>query len=428
MILAKGKIYDSKNQDKILGHLEEEITETLSSKSIDTETVISAVEKLCLKLRNGVFDDIVYSLPVDGIEEYKNLAVRMLSKDNIMLKLKTELGKDYLETYETMPPVGLPRIRITAKPLGVLLHIAAGNMDGLPAFSLAEGLLTGNINILKLPSADNGLSVRIIAELIKSEPSLSDFIYVFDTSSTDIQAIKKLAQLSDGIVVWGGEAAVTAVRQLAPVNTRLIEWGHRLSFAYVSGFTDKEKELSGLAEHIIATKGLLCSSCQVIYIDTDSFDDVITFCNEFFPYLEKAANAHKPASIYSRAELTLRKYTDKIESLISGTVNDPFKGNLCSLVPRKDSDLELSDMFGSVLVKPLPNENIIKFLRRKKGYLQTAGLICTPEKRETLSDKLIKSGVVRITKAATMSSAFPGEAHDGDYPLRRYMRIINIEI
>ena len=46
---------------------------------------------------------------------------------------------------------------VLARPLGVLLHIAAGNADGLPAFSVAEGLATGNINILKLPQADNGL-------------------------------------------------------------------------------------------------------------------------------------------------------------------------------------------------------------------------------------------------------------------------------
>ena len=428
MIIAKGKIYDSKQQDEILGNVENEITETLSSKSIDTETVISAVEKLCCKLKNGDFDDIINSLPIDGIDEYKKLAIRMLSRENIMLKLKTELGEDYLKTLETSPPEDLPKIKITAKPLGVLLHIAAGNMDGLPAFSLAEGLLTGNINILKLPSADNGLSVRIIAELIKSEPSLADFIYVFDTPSTDISAIKKMAEISDGIVVWGGEAAVSAVRQLAPVNSKLIEWGHRLSFAYISGFADKEKELSQLAEHIITTKGLLCSSCQVIYIDTDDYDDVTAFCRDFFPVLEKAADAHKPSSIDSRAEITLRKYTDKLESFLSGTEKAPFKSDLCSLVPCRDSELELSDMFGSVLVKPLPNKNIISVLGRKKGYLQTAGLICSPDKRDQLSDILMKSGIVRITKAGNMSSAFPGEAHDGEYPLRRYMRIVNQEI
>ena len=277
MIIAKGTIYDTKQQDDILEHIEDEIIKTLSEKSLHIETVLSAIETLCKKLQDGDFDDIIQSLSIDNADMYKHQAIKMLSRENILFKLKTELGENFLKEYETEPPRNFTKIRIKTRPLGVLLHIAAGNIDGLPAFSLAEGLLTGNINILKLPSADNGLSVRIVAELINAEPSLADFIYVFDTPSTDIAAISKMANISDGIIVWGSEAAVSAVRNLAPVNAKLIEWGHKLSFAYISGYEDKENELNLLAEHIITTKGLLCSSCQVIYIDTDNFEEVTKY-------------------------------------------------------------------------------------------------------------------------------------------------------
>ena len=37
MIIAKGKIYDTKQQDDILEHLEDEITQTLSEKSLKIE-------------------------------------------------------------------------------------------------------------------------------------------------------------------------------------------------------------------------------------------------------------------------------------------------------------------------------------------------------------------------------------------------------
>ena len=201
MIIAKGTIYDTKQQDDILEHIEDEIIKTLSEKSLHIETVLSAIETLCKKLQDGDFDDIIQSLSIDNADMYKHQAIKMLSRENILFKLKTELGENFLKEYETEPPRNFTKIRIKTRPLGVLLHIAAGNIDGLPAFSLAEGLLTGNINILKLPSADNGLSVRIVAELINAEPSLADFIYVFDTPSTDIAAISKMANISDGIIV-----------------------------------------------------------------------------------------------------------------------------------------------------------------------------------------------------------------------------------
>ena len=428
MIIAKGTIYDTKQQDDILEHIEDEIIKTLSEKSLHIETVLSAIETLCKKLQDGDFDDIIQSLSIDNADMYKHQAIKMLSRENILFKLKTELGENFLKEYETEPPRNFTKIRIKTRPLGVLLHIAAGNIDGLPAFSLAEGLLTGNINILKLPSADNGLSVRIVAELINAEPSLADFIYVFDTPSTDIAAISKMANISDGIIVWGSEAAVSAVRNLAPVNAKLIEWGHKLSFAYISGYEDKENELNLLAEHIITTKGLLCSSCQVIYIDTDNFEEVTAFCREFFPVLEKSAKKHLPSDIGSRAEMSLRRYADKLESFFHENKKDMFNGEFCSLVPKTDSELELSDMFGSVLVKPLPGSDIVKILRKKRGFLQTAGLICEAKKRKELSEMLSRCGMVRITRAGDMSSAFSGEAHDGEYPLRRYIRVVNEQI
>ncbi|MDE6732327.1 MAG: acyl-CoA reductase, partial [Oscillospiraceae bacterium] len=283
MIIAQGKIYPSEQQDIILAEAEGHINETLAVKTLFAETVISAIDRLGREIECGVFDERINALPIDDPAHYRAMAVEMLSRRFLEYKLKTELG--------TAPPdeTALLKKSIKARimPLGVIFHIAAGNMDGLPAFSLAEGLLTGNVNILKLPQADNGLSVEIIAKLIEYEPALADFIYVFDTPSSDVHAMRKMAALSDGIAVWGGDEAVSAVRALAPVGAKLIEWGHKLSFAYISGYSDKERELLALAAHIAATKGLLCSSCQVIYLDTESDSILEEFCAEFLPILER---------------------------------------------------------------------------------------------------------------------------------------------
>ena len=64
---------------------------------------------------------------------------------------------------------------------------------------------------------------------------------------------------------------------------------------------------------------------------------------------------------------------------------------------------------------------------RQKGRLQTAGLVCAPEKRQALTSLLARAGLTRITRAGNMSASFPGEAHDGEYPLRRYLRGVDVE-
>ena len=427
MILANGKRYESAMQDELLAGLEEKLNATLAGPVLEPETVIAAIDRLGQQAAGGAFDRELAALQIDGAVQYKEMAVRLLRRDHLEFKLRTELGADFRPDRITEPPEGLRPLRVLARPLGVLLHIAAGNADGLPAFSVAEGLATGNINILKLPQADNGLTLTVLEALLEIEPRLADYLYVFDTPSSDVGAIQKMAALSDGIVVWGGETAVAAVRRFAHPGTRLIEWGHRLSFAYLSGERPRA-ELEALARHIVATKQLLCSSCQVIYLDTADFGAVQAFCDRFWPMLEQAARAHRPSTIGAVAELSLRTYTDRLEAILDGSRAKPWSSPLCSLIPKEDSKLELSPMFGNVLVKPLPRAQIIPVLRQAKPYLQTAGLGCEPDCRQSLIDLLVRAGVTRISYPGSMSEGIPGEAHDGVYPLRQYLRMVDVEI
>ena len=219
MILANGKRYESAMQDELLAGLEEKLNATLAGPGLEPETVIAAIDRLGQQAAEGAFDRELAALQIDGAVQYKEMAVRLLRRDHLEFKLRTELGADFRPDRITEPPEGLRPLRVLARPLGVLLHIAAGNADGLPAFSVAEGLATGNINILKLPQADNGLTLTILEALLEIEPRLADYLYVFDTPSSDVGAIQKMAALSDGIVVWGGETAVAAVRRFAHPGT-----------------------------------------------------------------------------------------------------------------------------------------------------------------------------------------------------------------
>lgn len=423
MILAGGELYGSDQQKQILDGLEDSINRTCLSGRLDTEAVVSALDAIAGEMEQGSFNDLIED---PELLDSVLFAARMLRRETITYKLTTELG----ELTNAEPPSGFEHLVSIREPLGTLLHIAAGNMDALPAFSVIEGLLTGNINLLKLPQADSGLTIRFFQELLRIEPALTEYIYVFDTPSSDVAGMQQLASCSDGIVVWGGDAAVSAVRRLASPGCKLIEWGHRLSFCYISGYSDRDAELSELAEHIIHTRQLLCSSCQVIYLDTEDMDEVNHFCDQFLPFLENAyAHSALSADIGAAAEQTLRRYTADLDKLISGEA-DPerriWQGRGCSLTACTDNALELSDMFGNVLVKPLPRRELLPVLRRAKGYLQTAGLICKEERREELVRLLISSGVNRILPPGKMSGTFPGESHDGEYPLQRYTRIVNV--
>ncbi len=429
MILAEGRLYDTAEQDRILSRLEADINRTRQTKTLTAETVITAVERLGRRLAAGDFDTLLARFGIEGLDTYIKTLLPMLSREALELRVSTELGIHPFEERSVTPPFGQTPIFLRPMPLGTLLHIAAGNVDGLPAFSVVEGLLTGNVNLLKLPQADSGLSLEILQKLMELEPDIREFLYVFDTPSSDLGTLKRLADLADGIVVWGGETAVAAVRRFAPVGAKLIEWGHRLSFAYISGYEDEKRELAALARHIVSTKQLLCSSCQTIFLDTDSLEELGRFCRTFLPYLDAAAK-QVPATIGETAERTLRRLNGRLERMLTGDDrpdNRVFQGRFCSLTASADRELELSDLFGNVLVKALPREQLFGQLRRHKGVLQTAGLICSPDRRAELTNLLSRGGLTRITRAGDMSAVFCGESHDGEFPLRRYIRTVVVE-
>ena len=430
MILYDGKTYESSEQDRLLKDLESRIPQILARKTLDPEAVIEAVDCLRADLMEGRFDELLTAFPKEIVETYMGQAQVLLSPEHLRRKMRAELGDT--EEYVTEPLPGFAQIRVKRMPLGVLFHISAGNVDFLPAYTLVEGLLTRNINILKLPSADNGLSLKLIEQLIEYRPALKDYIYVFDTASTDIQGMQKMAALSHAISAWGSDMAITAVRGLASPGTKIIEWGQKLGFCYVSGLDrveDAEAQLQGLAKHITFTKQLLCSSCQVIYVDTDDMAQVKAFAKRFLPYLEQGAAADAPDEIGVRARDTLVAYTQRLKSYLGREEKNQnvLQGRRVSLILASDSALELSPMMGNVLVKPLPRKNIGRVLYEHRNHLQTAGLICPPADREELAAMFTSCGVVRVTKAADMSAYFPGESHDGEYALSRYTRIVNIE-
>ena len=431
MILFDGKTYESSEQDRLLTELENKIPEILAKKQLSPEVVIEAVECLKNDLLAGKFDELLASFPADVVDTYKAQAEVLLSKEHLHQKLDTELGNTFEYTTEYIK--GFNQIRVRKMPLGVLFHIAAGNMDFLPAYSLAEGLMTGNINILKLPSADNGLSLKLIMQLIEYRPDLKDYIYVFDTSSSDIQGMRKMADLSNAISVWGSDMAIEAVRGLAPTGVKIIEWGQKLGFCYITKLDEVEdanKELENLAKHIAQTKQLLCSSCQVIYVDTDDMNEVKAMGEKFLPFLEAAANANKTEEIGVRARDTLVSYTQRLKAYLGEEEkhDNVLRGRSCSVIISPDSTLELSPMMCNVLIKPLPREKIGKVLYAGRYHLQTAGLICPKEDREHLAELFTQCGLIRVTNSSDMSAYFPGECHDGEYALNRYVRIVNVEV
>ena len=417
MILYKGEIYPNEKQAELISSLKEDMYLTLQSKkTLPYMTVIEACDKLYQRVINHEFDDIALPLlkalnmPYSSLERY----AKVFSKEGLLKKIDIELGD--LKNGALSLDENNNRYY---EPLGILFHIAAGNVDLLPAYSVVEGLLVGNINILKLPTGDNGLSILLLKELIKEAPVLKDYIYVFDVPSTEVETIKQLSNLADATIVWGGDEAQRAARSFVDIHSSIISWGHKISFSYVDNNVTDE-EIEALCTSICLSNQLFCSSSQGIYMNTDNMEELHKLAKRVLPIFAKVSKSMNTLPLTMKAKNSLLLYNDELE----GNLNNIYKDSGVSIVVKEDNKLELSYLFQNIWIKALKKEDIVNVLKENKNLLQTVSINKNLNDKEDIIRLLAKAGAVRITALGDNSRMLAGESHDGEYALRRYIRIV----
>ena len=107
---------------------------------------------------------------------------------------------------------------------GLVFHVAPGNVPVNFAYSLAAGLLSGNANVVRLPSAPYP-QVEIIAHAFDSALSspdheaLRDHVTLVRYDRDDAAMTGALSARCDVRVIWGGDDTIREIRR-APLPAR----------------------------------------------------------------------------------------------------------------------------------------------------------------------------------------------------------------
>ena len=141
MILYRGELYETSQQANLLERMEKNINDTRVNKRLDISKVIAAVDVIGQKLRSGVYRERIEALAIEGMEEQIQTVAAMASRESLEYRLDVELG-ELKEPFFSGLPIkgrqgsGLAAVDTWVYPLGTLFHIAAGNREGLPVYSV----------------------------------------------------------------------------------------------------------------------------------------------------------------------------------------------------------------------------------------------------------------------------------------------------
>ena len=322
-----------------------------------------------------------------------------------------------------------PLVRALSR--GVVLHVAAGNVGSIGALSLAEGLLTKNVNILKAASRAPAFSLLFAESLRETDAvgTVSGCVSVLVWSGRAAAHHELFKHHADAIVVWGGETAVREYRDGLGLQAQLIEWGPKVSAGIVARGADLAEAAKAAAADVSMWDQNACSSAQVIYVEGE--DRVDEFARRL--EVELAAFAERipvgELGLQEAAEITKTRELAKIDvALGRATLRLPPQTLDWTLIVEKDPTFKLSPLFRTVYVKAVADlADCARHLAPYRASLQTIGLAAPTDRLLELADFLCAAGATRIVEMGASSGGYPGEPHDGTQALQRLVKWVNLD-
>lgn len=376
-------------------------------------------------LRKKLQQDLSQIVASDEIESYFNSLIDFMSPHQLRVKLRRELGTDF--------PFELRRISMRENhfecwfPLGTLVHITPNNSPLLNVMALIEGLLSGNVNFLKLARKDTAFAEIFFAELcaLDSSNEIKKYIYIHKVSSKSLPELKKFLSVADVISAWGNEESLASIKTLMPSEARLIEWGHKISVAYITKDQFRNSEIAKkLAEEICLNEQQSCSSPQVVYLETNKFSELQEWSQFFAKILNPISQAKAQAKISAaeQAEITIQCEQVRLAEALNESQLIQSAENDWRIFIEEKPGLRASPLFRSLWVKPLMKNEILETLSPLKKYLQTLGLACSKLDAIELLPLFYRTGFLRVNPIGKMTDSYIGEPHDGVSALQRFCK------
>lgn len=421
MYLAHGKIIPAAEADGVLASLQARLPSTLAS-AFDVELVLECAERFSAA--------VLHETPTLHLDAGARAALHAFCRrDALAAKLQRELGE---------APFSLRRIDYRRphfeswRPLGLVVHITPSNAPLLAFFAMLESLLVGNVNWLRPSSSDDGLTAQLLAAFLShdTDAKLAPYLAVLPLPGRDLGDLFRQA---DAISAWGGHTALAAIRQQAPAGCRWIDWGHRISFAYLAPETaDSAHELDALADEVCRLDQQACSSPQSVLVDSDDPSVMRTIGDRLAEALSRRAQ-HWPALVPSEQEsaeistqVALARLGQSFSSIEGHVWQDRDHG--WRIIWTHEPALAASPLFRTLQLRPVPRAQLVRALQPWRTQLQTCGLMAPARDLAELSQLLLAAGVSRVTPAAAMHDGYHGEPHDGVYALARMTKRVSVSL
>ncbi len=367
------------------------------------------------------------------VEGFKAVSA-ICRRENLEKRLKGEFGS------MAVLDAGLEKphhdYNLRALPRGVLLHLTAGNVFVGAVDSLVSGIITKNVNILKMSRVDTVFPVLFIESIKEHDPAgiiwPNQAAVLWKGGDESIENTLLQAHLT--VIFWGGYDALQSVKARIGATTKLIENGPRYSFAVVEGQRLKKDVspylISGLAKDLSLWDQQACSSPHVVYV-VGAVAQTHQLMEALYDEMVSLSQELPVGNLSFNEKVEIRKVRDitrMLQARGEGRLMCPEAFSF-SLILENDPIFKVSCLNRTLFFKTVKNcEDLIEQVRPLADYLQTVGLYCNPEMSQQLCASFFELGAKRMTDIGGMSEGHEGAPHDGVFVLRQLVDWVGVEV
>ncbi|MGC8815605.1 MAG: acyl-CoA reductase [bacterium] len=356
--------------------------------------------------------------------------VKNFTKENLINRLNIEL-KD-LNLLDKWLYDNKSNVFLRVNPIGVLLHITAGNVFVSAIDSLLSGLITKNINIIKTSSkVGTTFGILFAKSFLEIDPKLASLFAIINFDFRDKKLIELINEYVDGLVVWGGRDSTKYFLENIEPTKHIVIFGPKYSISVIDieAFLNYNIDFicENLAYDISLWEQRACASPQVIYIIGKT--DI-----EFLKYFAYKLSYHLNLMLKEipQYELSFDEYVEQFSAsdlaISKEVLNKAIYYDRVVLDLSQDEFFFISPLNRFVYIKNIDNIDIlVSKLENNRDILQSCSILTTNENLYEYTEKLSKINITRFTNIGLIAHSYLNAPYEGDYIFKRFSKLIAIE-
>lgn len=365
-----------------------------------------------------------------GVSFLLNFIRRTNLERLLNISLRGNIG--YLDNFKEVPQF---EKRIMAQPRGIITHWLAGNVPILGMISFISGLLSKNINIIKLPQLNGLVLPAMLADMKEHNYRKTDgqilqgnqliesvkFVYC---QRDDLASHKMLSLNTDVRVAWGGREAIETVLALPKhYGTEDVIFGPKYSFAVVGRNSFDPKDLDEITYKLALDASVFeqrgCNSPHTVIVEEGGQVSPLDFAKALALGFAKVIKRIPKESVSAEEAYKIVNIRSNYE--LSGEVF-ASRGTEWTVIYSDEEGLADACFSRILFVRPISDIfNCVSFVDK---YRQTLGLLIDEERKTDFARAVTVKGIERVTELGMMSTFdYPW---DGMFPIDRFVRWVSL--